>query len=107
MTPPDGDLDSPRANALAGLPETYRDVLIRWERGDPDDMIASALGVPVEGVPVLVELAMRKLHRLAGQTDAGPAVFAEMSAEDGGQFVAAGDTDLQVDPLQVVVDRPG
>lgn len=49
---------------LEQLPESLATALRLQAAGQPDSVISTALGIPVEGVPVLIEVAEAKLRQL-------------------------------------------
>lgn len=51
---------------LAGLPSVHAAALILHEAGVPDEWCAGLLGVPVESLPTLLDVARRKARRAIG-----------------------------------------
>src|SRR4051812_32126335 len=77
------------------LPAAYARLLLMRGAGWTDEDIAEALDVPVEAVTVLELLGKHKLAR------------ASVTAESRAQRIPAGDAELAVDTLQVIVDGAG
>lgn len=58
-----------REQLISRLPEALATALRLHDAGQSVDIIATALGIPVEGVPVLIDVALGKLKRLADGED--------------------------------------
>ena len=77
-------------DGLPGLVPVYGRVLARRDAGLPDEAIAMTLGVRVEAVPALVEVALRKRERsgtrpvlaVGPAMDVARAEFAALEARD-------------------------
>lgn len=59
-----------REHLIDRLPEALATALRLDDAGQDHEVIATALGIPAEGVPVLLEVARGKLARLAAGEDA-------------------------------------
>jgi hypothetical protein len=53
---------------IALLPDALAAALRLHRGGEPDAVVAIALGIPLEGVPAVIEVAEAKLVRLGGET---------------------------------------